>query len=86
MSILKIQIEDAVYSGSAVEIMERLRDQAFDAQEFPDVDSYIWYLQGNFTRATDRDCVLPEGDTECRARAIFGKLQDIGALTVLEES
>lgn len=82
---MKIRIESTVYDGSAVEIMERLRDQAFDPSEFPDVDSYIWYLQSNYIRMTDRDCVLPEGDTEQRARAMFGKLRDAGALTVLEE-
>ncbi len=82
---MKIRIEGTVYEGSAVEIMERLRDQSFDPAEFPDVDSYIWFLQSNYARMTDRDCVLPEGDSETRARAMFAKLRGAGALTVLEE-
>lgn len=40
---MKIRIEEEVYEGSAVEIVERLRDQAFDPLEFPDADSYIWF-------------------------------------------
>lgn len=83
---MKIRIEGTIYEGSAVEIMERLRDQAFDPFDFPDVDSYIWFLQNNYIRMTDRDCVLPEGDPERRARAMFSKLEEIGGLKVLEEA
>ena len=51
MKPLKIQIEETVYEGTATEIMGRLRDQTFDPTEFPDIESYIWFLQsilGNY--------------------------------------
>lgn len=81
---MKIRIEEEVYDGSAVEIVERLRDQAFDPLEFPDADSYIWFLQSNYIRMTDRDCPLPEGSTERRARVMLVRLAEIGGLTILE--
>ena len=81
---MKIRIEEEVYEGSAVEIVERLRDQAFDPTEFPDTDSYVWFLQSNYIRMTDRDCPLPEGSTERRARVMLVRLAEIGGLTILE--
>ena len=47
---MKIQIEETVYEGTATEIMGRLRDQTFDPTEFPDIESYIWFLQSNVIR------------------------------------
>ena len=41
---MKIQIEETVYEGTAMEIMGRLRDQTFDSTEFPDIESYIWFV------------------------------------------
>lgn len=82
---MKVRIEDIDYAGTGTEIMDRLRSSVFDALDFPDTDSYIWFLQSNYTRVTDLDCVLPEGDTEQRARAMFSKLEEIGALTLLED-
>lgn len=42
---MKIQIEDTVYEGTAAGIMEQLRDLSFDPTEFPDVETYIWFVQ-----------------------------------------
>ena len=50
MKPLKIQIEDTVYEGTAAGIMEQLRDLSFDPTEFPDIESYIWFLQSNVIR------------------------------------
>ena len=47
---MKIQIEDTVYEGTAAGIMEQLRDLSFDPTEFPDIESYIWFLQSNVIR------------------------------------
>ena len=66
---MKIQIEETVYEGTATEIMGRLRDQTFDPTEFPDIESYIWFLQSNVIRTTGMDCPLPDGDTETQAQA-----------------
>ena len=82
---MKICIDERTYEGSAAEIMEQLRQQTFDPTEYPDAESYIQQLCSNFIRATDLDCVLPEGDTEQRARAMFAHLARVGALTILEE-
>ena len=82
---LKIQIEDTTYTGTGTEIMDRLRDRAFDPTEFPDTDTYIWFLQNNVIRTTGMECPLPDGSTECRARAMIKHLERIGALILLEE-
>ena len=81
---LKIRIEQAVLEGTGTEIMEQLRMRAFDPDEFPDTECYIWQLQANYTRMTDQDCDLPKGDTEVRARAMLMQLAKIGALELTE--
>ena len=55
---LKIQIEDTVYEGTAAGIMEQLRDLSFDPTEFPDVETYIWFVQNNVIRTTGMDLSL----------------------------
>lgn len=82
---MKIQIEDTTYTGTGTEIMDRLRDRAFDPTEFPDADTYIWFLQNNVARTTGMDCPLPDSGTERRARAMLKHLERIGALILLEE-
>lgn len=81
---MKIQIEDTTYTGTGTEIMDQLRDRSFDPTEFPDTDTYIWFLQSNVIRTTEMDCPLPDGSTECRAQAMLKHLERIGALVLLE--
>ena len=81
---MKIQIEETVYEGTAMEIMGRLRYQTFDSTEFPDIESYIWFLQSNVIRTTGMECPLPEGNTEVQAQAMFRHLDKIGGLHLLE--
>ena len=82
---MKICIDERTYKGSGAEIMEQLRQQTFDPTEYPDTERYIQQLRGNFIRATDLDCVLPESGVERRAQAMFAHLAKAGALTILEE-
>lgn len=82
---IKIKIEDICYEGTGTEIMNRLRDQSFDPTEFPDTESYIWFLQSNVIRTTEMDCPLPDSGTERQARAMLKHLDRIGALVLLEE-
>lgn len=81
---MKVQIEETVYEGTATEIMDHLRDQTFDPTEFPDTESYVWFLQSNVIRTTGMDCPLPDGDAETQARAMFRHLDRIGGLKLLE--
>ena len=83
---MKICIDERAYQGSAVEIMEQLRQQTFDPTEYPDIESYIHQLRSNFIRATDLDCPLPDGDAEEQAQAMFAHLARAGALEVLEDA
>ena len=82
---MKIQIEDTIYAGTGTEIMDQLRGRAFDPTEFPDADTYIWFLRNNVVRTTGMECPLPEGGTERRARAMIKHLERTGALVLLEE-
>ena len=81
---MKIRIEEEVLEGTGTEIMDRLRNRSFDPTEFPDADTYIWFLQNNVIRTTEMDCPLPDGSTERRARAMLKHLERIGALVLLE--
>lgn len=81
---MKIQIEDTTYTGTGTEIMDQLRDRSFDPTEFPDTDTYIWFLQSNVIRTTEMDCPLPDGSTERRAQTMLKHLERIGALVLLE--
>ena len=81
---MKIKIEEDVLEVTGAEIMEHLRLRTFDPAEFPDTESYIWHLRANYMRMTDRDCDLPQGDTETQACAMLGRLAGIGALELLE--
>lgn len=81
---MKIQIEGTTYTGTGTEIMDQLRDRSFDPTEFPDTDTYIWFLQSNVIRTTEMDCPLPDGSTERRAQAMLKHLERIGALVLLE--
>ena len=83
---MKIQIDEDIYSGSAVEIMEQLRQQLFETGDFPDVATYLWYLRQNYERMTGLRCDLPKGNLELQARAMFYSLAEIGALQLLEEA
>lgn len=76
---MKIQIENDILSGTVAEIMDQLRGRTFDPTEFPDTESYIWFLQNNVIRTTGLEFPLPEGDVEQQARFILN-----GALTILE--
>ena len=49
---MKIQIDSVIYEGTAVEILNSLRDQIFDPTEFPDTETYLWFLQNNVIRST----------------------------------
>ena len=82
---MKICIDERTHEGSAVEIMEQLRQQTFDPTEYPDTESYIFQLRSNFIRATDLDCPLLESGVERQARTMFAHLAKAGALTILEE-
>ena len=85
MRKVKIQIDESIYSGSGVEIMEQLRRELWDTGDFPDTEAYIRYLHGNYERMSGLECSLPKGDLELQARALFYSLAEIGALELLEE-
>lgn len=61
---MKIQTDEDILSGSAVEIMEQFRMRTFDPGEFADTETYLWFLQHNFVRMTGMDYPLPAGSVE----------------------
>lgn len=82
---MKIRIEEDILSGTGAEIMDQLRARVFDPTEFPDTESYIWFLRNNIIRTTGLDFPLPDGRVEEQARAIFAQLAKVGALIILED-
>lgn len=81
---MKIRIEEDVLEGTGTEIMNQLRGRVFDPTEFPDTESYIWFLQNNVVRTTGLDFPVPKGDVEQQARTVLARLGGIGALEMLE--
>ena len=77
---MKVLIDETIYEGSAVEILDQLRALTFDPQEFPSTDAYIRYLQDSIRRMADISCELPAGSVEQRAAALLEMLEHIGAL------
>ena len=82
---MRVRIDETEHKGSGTEIMEQLRQMAFDPDEYPDTASYIWQLRDNYMRSTGMDCVLPAGDTERQALAMIAALAGVGALEVLDD-
>ena len=82
---MKVQVEQTIYEGSAAEIMDRLRNETFDPTEFPDTESYLWFLRSNAIRMTGMDCPLPDADVETQAQTMLRHLARIGGLRMLEE-
>ena len=78
---MKVQIEQTTYEGTAAEIME----ETFDPTEFPDTESFLWFLRSNAIRMTGIDCPLPDADVETQAQAMLRHLARIGGLRMLEE-
>lgn len=81
---MKIFIEEREYEGTGTEIMEQLR-QEHEPDRIPDTEAYIQYLCANFTRTTGLECLLPNSNTEVRARAMILRLAHAGALLLLNE-
>lgn len=82
---MKVVIDGTAHEGSGTEIMEQLRRQTFDPDEYPDTESYIWQLRANFMRSTGLECDLPSGSVERMACAMIARLEKVGALEVLED-
>lgn len=81
---MRIRIENDVYEGTPMEIMEQLFEVSFDQEQFPNIESYIRYQCRNFTRMTDIPCQY-ERDIHAQARALIAVLAEIDALEVLED-
>ena len=82
---MKICIDGRTYEGGATEIMEQLRQQAFDPTEYPDAESYLRQLRENFIRATGLECDLPPSGLERQARTMFARLAKAGAMEVIDD-
>lgn len=81
---MRVRIEDEIYEGSAMEIMEQLWEGSFDQEQFSNLEGYIRYQCRNFTRMTDMPCQY-ERDIHAQARALLMALAEIDALEVLED-
>ena len=77
---MKLLIDETIYEGTALEILEQLRNLTFSPEEFPSADAYLRFLQDNVRRTAGLPCELPEGSTEEKACALFKQLEQLGAL------
>ncbi|MGM9538355.1 MAG: hypothetical protein ACI3VN_08500 [Candidatus Onthomonas sp.] len=77
---MRVLIDETIYEGSAVEILDQLRALTFEPREFPSTDAYIRFLQDSIRRMTDLPCELPAGSVEQSSAALLETLERIGAL------
>ena len=82
---MRIRIENDVYEGTPMEIMEQLWEGSFDHEQFPNIEAYIRYQYRIFIRMTDIPCQY-ERDIHAQARALIAALAEIDALEVLEDA
>lgn len=81
---MKIIIEDSSYEGNAIDIIEKMKQDNINGDEYPDTVSFLESMREMFTRMTDIPCYL-SGPVEERARDMLAALASIDAITVLEE-
>ena len=82
---MKVQIDDTVYEGTALEIVETLWHENDNRNEFPNVERYMERLRMNFIRSTGQDCYLPHTGLEDCARVLLFRLADVQSLEVLPD-
>ena len=80
---MKIRIEERDYTGTPVEILDRLRQET--PRNIPTVGAYIRFVQDNYQCLTGQPCPLDGGNTEKRAASLIRRLAAIGALEIMEE-
>ena len=81
---MKIIIEDTSYEGNELDIIEQMKHDNINGDEYPDIFSFLESMREMFTRMTDIPCHL-SGSAEDRARDMLAALASIDAITVLEE-
>ena len=82
---MTVRIDGAEYGGACTEIVDQLRFQNDENNEYPDTESYIRQMKINLVRETGKVCVLPKGDTEKKARAILLRFASVGWLEVVRD-
>ncbi len=80
---MKIIFEDEVLKGTPSEIIDQIRRNSFDADDFPDTPSFLRFMRNSFVRMTDIPFDLPEGDLDTRSRAMLEQLAEIDALEIV---
>jgi hypothetical protein len=80
---MTIYVEGNCYSGSPTEIAIQLNHLLFD-QSFNNIEAYLHYMQQNYIRVSGKQLVLPNGNTDCKAFALFKALNAIGAMQIVE--
>ena len=81
---MKIIIEDTSYEGNALDIVEQMKQDNMNGDEYPDTGTFLASMREMFTRMTDIPCHL-SGSLEERARDMLAALASIDAITVLDE-
>ena len=80
---MKIIFENEVYEGSPSDIIDQFRRESLNAEDFPNSVSFLRFMQNNYRRFTDRECDLPNGSLDVRAKVMLEKLADVDALEII---
>ncbi len=75
-----------MYEGSRLISSMICGRKTFIGMKFPDIESFLRYMRDSFVRLTDMPCILPEGSTEGRARAMIERMAEVDALEILEDA
>ena len=82
---MKVQIDDTIYEGTALDIVDRLRRENDERNEYPSTESYIRQLRTNFINSFKQDCVLPNTGLEDQARVLLFRLADVQSFEALPD-
>jgi len=76
---MRVIIDDREYSATtAVALIDEIKDMNWAVKPDTDAEGYIAIQADTLERMWERKLVLPEGDTEARAIAMFETIDAIG--------
>ena len=77
---MKVTIDGKEYqAATAVELIDEIKDMHWHVNSTTDAEGYISIQQDTYKRMIEREMVLPSGDTEARAVAMFEAVAKTGA-------
>lgn len=82
---MQIIADGKLYEGTAVEILDQIRQGHIDADTLETPEAYFAWLQHSYLRLTGRRARIIRGSFEDKAKDIFSQLAEIGVVDIIGE-